>query len=940
MSERERVTKPGAPDERDLDPPGKRLRALCAAADPPVRPSEALRRRVAGLAAVHDARAVRRRIRSPLRPRWRSAAGAAAAVVLLTLLGLAIRQWVGVYSSSEHRSKEPAGGFTASPGSIVSIPLPPLLLAPPARTSGGTPFDKGDRAVPDSRRKEREPSPAGAAQPAGQGPRRQPAPLSAAHPEALRGDDLVYLNLNPEETLRQWAPLPPDERSRIEAQIKRRVRGRDDFIRIPFPRIASAAERQIAEAAEQYKKEAAVVDARLFRKVTLQEKAVSFDNFCRVLEQQTGVRIEAGRTVADEKVTAFVRERPLRDLMREVSRLFGFTWLRTRQATGDRRQATGESPVGSDAQRLTPDASFRYELEQDLRSQLLEEELRNRDHNESLLVMDQQLQALRPYRGLTPEELRAKAEAATSPELKKQLQLLAGLGWGPFQLYFRLSPDEMATLRSGNSLRFSSQPGPNDRPLPDDFRLTVLGAFSNYRIWQKGASHGFGPESSVPAGADQYEPKAYPEAGATVALSISRSELGQIQLMGSSGFSAGGGGMSAPALLATAVSPSVASPENARANAGLAHDPAMQPLVSWRPGSSCHGGGDYPASYSVSREDASAARQRMGEEVAQSDPDAVPVSTADLLAAIHRATGIDILSDAYTRFYPPAAVSVEKSRLFDALNRVADTMRYRWHKEDDFLLFRSASYFNDQLKEVPNRLLDRWAASLRQNDHLTLDDLVEIAGLTDAQLDSELIAAGAVRCHGIKGWNLARSPNLRKHLRFLALLDPGQRRLAQSQEGLPFPRMTNSQQQQFLSIAFGSWNTPIAPETLPGARLRAALSWPGQFEWVPAAEWDDFPSDRRVRAATREQALAAARRLDSRVSAGDLLPTVADLSIEYTLGPGADGSTPFALIQSNGARSGYRHAGAPLLPAHKLAERVDGGDARARAPVCRPVPTR
>src|SRR5437879_7301756 len=102
---------------------------------------------------------------------------------------------------------------------------------------------------------------------------------------------------------------------------------------------------------------------------------------------------------------------------------------------------------------------------------------------------------------------------------------------------------------------------------------------------------------------------------------------------------------------------------NARANAGLAHDPAMQPLVSWRPESSCHGSGDYPASYSVSREDAPAARQRMGEEMAQSDRDPPPVSTADLLAAIHRGSGIDLLSDACNRFYYPAAVLVVPSHI-------------------------------------------------------------------------------------------------------------------------------------------------------------------------------------------------------------------------------------------------------------------------------------
>src|SRR5258708_6030406 len=89
------------------------------------------------------------------------------------------------------------------------------------------------------------------------------------------------------------------------------------------------------------------LDARLLHKVTLQEKGVALSDFCAEMQAQTGVELSASRAVADEKATVFVKERPARDLMREVARLFGFFWVRSGQA-----------------------GKYRYELDQDLRSQL------------------------------------------------------------------------------------------------------------------------------------------------------------------------------------------------------------------------------------------------------------------------------------------------------------------------------------------------------------------------------------------------------------------------------------------------------------------------------------------------------------------------------------------------------------------------------------------
>src|SRR5262249_20845645 len=153
--------------------------------------------------------------------------------------------------------------------------------------------------------------------------------------------------------------------------------------------------------------------------------------------------------------------------------------------------------------------------------------------------------------------------------------------------------------------------------------------------------------------------------------------------------------------------------------------------------------------------------------------------------ALHRACGLPVVADYYTRLHPAAQVSVRNTSLFDALNRLSDTMALRWsrEKEGNWLQFRSVSYYDDRMKEVPNRLLTRWSAARRQHGGLTLDDLCEIAQLTDVQLDSSTMAEGARECFDLQEWDLARSEPFRLQLRYLAGLTPDQRRMATSATG-------------------------------------------------------------------------------------------------------------------------------------------------------------
>src|SRR5205823_9060719 len=115
-----------------------------------------------------------------------------------------------------------------------------------------------------------------------------------------------------------------------------------------------------------------------------------------------------------------------------------------------------------------------------------------------------------------------------------------------------------------------------------------------------------------------------------------------------------------------------------------------------------------------------------------------------------------------------------------------------------WLQFRSASFYDDRMKEVPNRQLARWAAARREHGGLPLDDLVEIAQLSDAQLDSTFMAEGARELWGLEEWGLAHTYLPRPHLRYLATLTPEQRQAAESAVGVSFTQLSLAQQQQLI----------------------------------------------------------------------------------------------------------------------------------------------
>jgi hypothetical protein len=587
------------------------------------------------------------------------------------------------------------------------------------------------------------------------------------------------------------------------------------------------------------------VDERLARKVTVGVKATALSDLCDQLRQETGIQLTAGRSVADEKVTLFCKELPLRDVMRQLSRPFGYAWLRSGKA--------GE---------------YRYELAQDLRSQLLEEELRNRDRNAALLALDQEMQTYRQYLSLSPDEALARSKTAPPAE-KKRLETMAGGGWGIVQVYFRLSPGDLAALRAGQTLTYSPEPRQGQRQLPPELGRSVLQTLREWRIRADGErwieDNSFGDGKVAPEGLPLAQ---VPEVRGQVTVELNQTELGQFSFRGGSGFFTVGDrdgpnilhardGYLGRSPLATAVAPAVRDPQNAVANARLARHPALRPRVTVQPRPSCR------SARSSSPSEASLAEAK--------------VTSADVLEALHQATGLPVVADYYTRLYAPAPLSVRNQTLFDTLNRLADGMHLRWGLTDgNWLQFRSASYFHDRLKEVPNRLLSRLAASRQQHGALTLEELIEIAQLSDAQLDASGMAEGARACWGLAEWSLPRVKHLRAQLRYLSEFTPEQRRQAGTPEGLLFTRMTLAQQQGYLARAFPP------PEAVAGATLHVDYTLPGWFRWSPPGR-ACRPSP--VHERTPQAALQAARLIDPQVDEAQIQPTRLDVTFLFTPDP-------------------------------------------------------
>jgi len=545
----------------------------------------------------------------------------------------------------------------------------------------------------------------------------------------------------------------------------------------------------------------------LEKPITCSEFKIPLGELVERVAADTGVRLTAGRDVADEPVEVVVDRMPAARLLEQLGDLLDYQWSRSGKQ-----------------------GSWRYEIHQDLAGRQREEAALQALYAKVEEQFRQEVQEYIRMAALPADRIRAIAAGVQPDEPRVRggltssavaADLYSPIRRGLAHLLGTLSPADWQTLiKGGRQISFSSDHGPGDRPLPSEAlrafaksrpSLTRPGvvAFTNnsaaeeelrrleaqwQQQWAAAAAYrvtvrlDVTPSAAVASGASLFS---------LIVVPAARSA-------GSPEFqSAPGEALAVNGRPADAVAEERAAEDTPQSHADGAADPILGVRRSWRSltsqsGTPSHGTTD-------------------GEQ-----PSGSKWSLWALLPKLARVYGVDFISDAYwTRGLTPplqAPVSAaEPVSLFQLLRQSA-WFTHHWDRSGRLIRLRSRMWFLDRPREVPLRLVRRWRALFDRLGALPLEEYVDtVAPLSDAQLASLQLVS----------WEAGLPPDFpsvdaaRHALRLYAALSAGQRGALWSGKSLAVEQMTAPQLALLAAGAKGvgvpQGSEPVPPPLVGGA---------------------------------------------------------------------------------------------------------------------------
>lgn len=523
-----------------------------------------------------------------------------------------------------------------------------------------------------------------------------------------RRNEMVVTNeafLNKERgTLTNYWQVKPQGQLTLAAILGRKLpEMKDDFVALPEVIMADAnspeIQRQNAEHAyAEYEKEAQVVDDRLTMMVSFASPQDSLQEVCDSLRKQTGVDVRAARNVADDNICLFIKKRPARDVMRAITKLFGYVWVRTEK-----------------------DGALQYALEQDRAGQSAEENIRKDDVSSAFTRI-----------------VEANKRTVNVSELEKVVR----------KVFDQLTVSELQTLRSGGNVALSNSPR-SLRPLDADIADKLMDGFG--RVIEDGTggyiSTGEGTRlvdiSGVQITVTYYF--AVDEFGGAAARANVNATIPRR-----------GGGKAAswnrPVEMAKVPGVGEAFPNNAVVGADQAKIKALNAPINVLPPESTAAprvtGSNVKGVYELSP-------FSMWKSVAKCVPPPIYTTQGELWTAIQASTGFDIVADSFSRLVTTRSRS---GKIVDVLNEYGDQTRFRWRYEDGILFGRSTTYAWERLNEVPKQLVQRWQKICKTEGRLPAKEIINLCQLTDRQLDSYSVGQRLYHREGIGDWGLIARP--------------------------------------------------------------------------------------------------------------------------------------------------------------------------------------
>jgi hypothetical protein len=527
----------------------------------------------------------------------------------------------------------------------------------------------------------------------------------------------------------------------------------------------------------------------LEKRVTYSETKIPLGEIIARVAADTGVPLTAARDVADEPVAVVVTDFPARELLEQLADLLDYHWSRR-----------GQRPTlnAAAAQRLkarTPERPIRYEIWQDLASKQREEALRQALYAGGVQRLQEQLALCRELGGKSQEEMRRLWDEATrwnerlekltleerqglqnSPEFRQRevrYDLVRQL-WSPVKrslaLFMnRLSPEQLAALRSGQQVIYSSDPQPGELSLPPD----VLRVFRTSRpsVSPPGQPISAQPEREErmrwrereeQEGWDQAEH--YEVIFRLFAFETCWWNPGSIQfearaapVRGAKRLGKRSDWLNYFSLYVRGPAEAVPLPEeDPGRRTRLEQDPVLSVRKAFQQDARPYVDPLFPGA-----------------------PRTVWL-LPERLPEVARAYGVHIIADSYwsaSSVAGPSSIAGTRP-LFEVLDGLADSSN--WDRRGDLIRFRNRRWFLHRPREIPLRTVRRWAALQDRLGALPLEGFVHAATtLTDLQLETleRLFQRGVFPPHLV---DLRGLEVLRNMLRLYGRLSPAQRQALQA----------------------------------------------------------------------------------------------------------------------------------------------------------------
>lgn len=588
----------------------------------------------------------------------------------------------------------------------------------------------------------------------------------------------------------------------------------------------------------------------LERRVTFAETKISLGELLQRVAKETGARVYADRSTADEPAAVVVTDMPAAQLLNQLAQLFDYRWGREAAASGPRYRLYQDRKQQADeeAQRLAVHADEQRRLELVLTGYVKAGRLTD----EQYAVQREALERRPPGspRPSVEDDRLFRGLRECGDPAKRALARLLG----------QLTQQDWKVLWQGQRLHLYSKPEAGQRGLPPDVARSVAGLrpSASWDVQHMLADPNLKPEY-VTSLRQMYERQDQQWAradGVRVVIRLRRAaEMGRNSR-----------DRAAPSLTAAMV-PLINNPPGGQP---VQLSPQEINVWIWAATTQPRWGYDPPERTAALEKDPvfsaskpfnirTPPRQDWRGRIAYGQ---VP----DLLPEMSRTYGVSFLSDSYwptpvvwsnafpspvpapapavNGAAPPAAAppvpapAPEPITLGALLAKLSgryenDIKRitynyYRWDRDDKLVLLRDRTWFMDRPKEVPARLITRWNKLFTERGGLPIDEYVDgVAALTDDQWDGLMeyryLPASLPGYDRIPVWETDR--NL---LRLFHALTPAQRQRLLRGAPIPWTELNGVQRELFLTVVEDqslNSSTAATPADLAGADFFMSI-WP------------------------------------------------------------------------------------------------------------------